>query len=297
MLVKEQDKLVTTASGHKLQPSHLRTMSDVAAYLDYLKNAKHENHIGKKLEPLRFIAGKNRTRAEFEAVLARTANPLSSRKRRTGRKRKWLVRVYIASSEERQGPRKNTDGEAIPVLSAEERDYYAQEFIAEARFGAAGYCWHLDQETGRCDCHIFVINCEPDNPNRALKSWKASVFNRRAASDRIEIELNRSRAARGRELLTTMAERQKQKKAAAGIEDLAVQVARIANGPVTADNLREIISAAGHTVTRQNEQTISVIHPDRKKARRYLLSKLLRNIQQAQGAAAPGLPNSPIQTR
>jgi hypothetical protein len=289
MLVKEQSQKVTSSKGRKLRPSHLRTVADVAAYAEYLEDKTHDNHIGKRLEKLTFIGGKKPLRADFEAAVETAAQP--SQRRRTGRKRKWLARVYIASSEEQKKLLKNTDGDAIPVLNAEEREYYAQRFIEEADFGAVAYCWHIDTETGRCDCHIVVVNCEPDNPARALKSWKSSVINRRIASDRIEAEINRQRQARGQDLLTTMQEHQKQKKAAAKIEDLSVQIARIAPEPVTKNNVRALIGLAGHRVTRQNSETISVLHPGRKKARRYSLPKLLAEVLQAQkSTSGPDLP-------
>ena len=289
MLVKEQSQSVKTKQGRKLRPSHLRTVADVAAYAEYLEDKTHENHLGKRLEKLTFIAGKKPLRADFEAAVETAAQP--SQRRQTGRKRKWLARVYIASSEEQKELLKNTDGDATPVLNAEEREQYARRFIEEADFGAVAYCWHIDTETGRCDCHFVVVNCEPDNPARALKSWKSSIIQRRIDSDRIEWEINQQRELRGQTELTTMQQRQKQKKAAAKIEDLSGQLARIAPEPVTKNNVRDLIVLAGHKVTRQNSETISVVHPDRKKARRYSIPKLLEDVLLAQkSGGGPGLP-------
>ena len=93
-----------------------------------------------------------------------------------------------------------------------------------------------------------------------------------------------------------MQQRQKQKKAEAKIEDLAVQLARIASETVTKNNVRDLIAVAGHTVTRQNAETISVLHPGRKKARRYSLPKLLEDIEQAQSLSKKLAATEPVKT-
>jgi len=203
---------VKTKKGKKRRPSHLRTVVDVARYLDYLRNEAHEHHVVKKIGQLGFDRGNSqRNRAEFEAAVGMIENlPATDKKSRVGRKRKWLAKVYIASTAENKEILLNTAGEATPMLSPDEREYYAQRFIEEARFGAVAYCWHIDKETGRCDCHFVVANCEPDEPAHSLKPWKASVFQRRISSDIIEGEINHQRRVLGQGLLTTMPERRKE---------------------------------------------------------------------------------------
>lgn len=279
MLVKEQSKGVGGPNGGKRIPSHLRTTEDIGRYLDYLQNAKHIHHEGKRLLPLRFYGAEKDSQAFVQAAAGVEALRAAASNRRRGCKSKWLARVYIASTEHRRERPMNTQGDAAPMLSESEMAEFERVFIEEADFVGVAVCWHLDRESGRCDAHFVVLNCSSYDRSHALASWQASIFQRRASADMIEGKINSARKQREEELLRTMPEVRRAKKKDKAIEDLAVQLARKATEAVTNASIAGLIAQCGHQVTRHNERFISVRHLGGKKAFRYDRDWLLQQAE------------------
>ena len=208
----------------------------------------------------------------------------SPERRKGGKPSKRLFEEFIWSSPE-----------AANLTEPERKSTEITLVNAFARHSAVRLAWHENPETKRWDAHVLIASKNNDWPTRltiysqfgAGKKHIISVINR--VSKDIIKSLNKTRPKKLKSAMEVHRERRREltgKKT----PSLAKELAKLNLAP---DELAKGIKKLGYTITRDNENTISVKFPGNKRAHRYNKADLLREIAEVPIEPIPPVGGAP----
>ena len=239
----------------------------------YLVNGKHRNHDDKIVEQA--YCHRIQNSAEFLAKTVPTILALNARRRRGRKIRNFADEIIVRSPD-------------LANLTPAERSQFVKFIIADVCDDSPCYSvWHLDKFSGAADLHILAANFIDVYPPKVRRSSSYSPISvARASSDRVTEIINVRRRQDGVPTVITMQEVQRNRLKLRSLSSLAEQLRPML--PFTAADLPEMITAAGHKVTRFNAQgnTVSVLLADGKKPHRFYIDKLMLETGSLGGGAA-----------
>jgi len=266
----------------KHPPARSKSLNVLGNRVRYIEDSEHENHHGKIVLPSRnYKCGGQEARDFLFAITQGIQRYVQRREGLRGKRTERSWGEYVYSSEEGTVPK--ADGTAMePCLSAEERDAVEQALLA-GPFGRSPCrtAWHIDVQSGRCDCH-FLVGAHDD---RGV-IWANDGFGKGKKNLKLELErieeaivarLNLRRRPPGRQLRTPREAHIRSRKKA-GKKTLAQKLAALGwNGQP--DKLAPLVEKLGYQVIKQTAKTITVDaaaqKPDgKRKRRRYTISTL-----------------------
>jgi hypothetical protein len=261
----------------KVRASSLKTLQ---SRIVYLENQQHEDHQDVVVYPsVNYNCGGQPGKAFVNEVIK-------------------ADELYFASPDRQKGGKPSTRlfeefVYSTPMgafLNANERKEIELSLVNSfARHAAVRLGWHVNETTGRSDLHILIAAKNNDWPAKLTlpsqfghgKPCIISVINR--VSKEITDNMNKTRP----EKLKTAIEVHKEKEQlrTGKTHNLAKELAPLGLAP---DELREGIESLGYSVTRENENTISVKFPNSKRASRYNKHELIRAMAASEDGPKPG---------
>jgi hypothetical protein len=164
-------------------------------------------------------------------------------------------------------------------ITDEERETLSEMILdLVGRTSAYRIAWHIDPQTGQSDMHCLIAARTRDNkPVPTL--W--SRFDKRRhifvamdnCDEAIVRYLNKARSH------APLPSAQQVRRSRLTIKTLAEEIARIANEPVTPDNIARFIEILGHTILSVTPRTLSMRFCGSIKTMRYNKVKLLKDIR------------------
>lgn len=234
----------------------ISTADHLANHLHYIGDPTHPDHAEIEIGPEMTIGMGQVPRRDFVASWERRFAEEQSTVR-PGRKRTRLAVAEVIRT-------------PYHAHVTDEEEAFLLHRIHARLGGAAIMRRHRHRGTGATDWHIVRFK-EWHRTERPLSLL-------RQASDDAHAELNELRQKQGAPRIETMMEVRRRRKKEKGFSELAEQLLSV--GAVTAANIKQAIEKLGHMVTRFNPKkgTISVLHPDGKKAFRYSIAELLERM-------------------
>lgn len=246
----------------------------------YLGNLEHPNHV--ELESIeRQFHGLTGRLAEFYPDIAFAAAAEKVHERRSvGRPIEitawhWIVRTPQGAE-----------------LNEAEKEKITTELREE--FGNPRTCeaWH-NHSDGASDLHMLALNRDEDG--NALKGDVAPRMRRKliAVMDRVHDEINVQRKREGRPLIETMKEARKRIASEKGLNLLAEMIAdrarqaKLGNWLQIKQHIPRWVADAGHKITRNNDDIVSVKYQGTKKAKRHRWDYLRRDVMAMMVASSP----------
>lgn len=273
-------EIISDRSPHKAA-----SLKFLQAHIDYLSDPTHLDHKDKvEIHPPKVYNLANPTAAGFlKAVTDADQAYIKFRDGKRGKRTDsiWDETVYRTPD--------NTD------LDDGERTMVELTMLSIRPGNPAFMQWHFNNERESWDLHVLTPTKSADWPPQVVLSatygaGKKHIFAELERLDQDLVDsLNKHRPP-GKKI-TSKLERKKEKALAAigKKEDLAKELARIAKGTVTRENLLSLIAQAGHQVSRppksDSAQFVSIVFDGRKQPRRKNIAQLLIDIADIQKSA------------
>lgn len=229
----------------------------------YLEDQEHRNHKGKEIVCARNYRCGHASSDFIKEVLRLDASYQHARKGLSGRPGRRLFEEIVYSSP------KNV------WMDERERSQIESTIVRlVAPNTTCRTAWHLDSVTGRADMHLLLAARTQDDPP------STTLWGRFKGAKHIFVEFERCdlRIAAILNLRTSrpsVKTARQVRKAKYASQTMASNLAQVASESVTAENLSELITKAGHKVISQTERTICIIFKGRKRSLRYNSAKLV----------------------
>ena len=246
----------------------------------YLEDASHSNHLRKSLQPPRNYNCLSQAAQDFIGEVIRIDAEYKRSRIGKGRKksRRLFEEVVYSSAH-------------FAYLTLREREFVEAKIISLiCSDTACRTAWHIDDDTGRADLHIFFASKNLEFPPMMTlwckfggkgKPHIYAAFD--DADDDIARYLSRERGTRIKSAQDIRRERSIATKGAK--PTLAKEIATRLEISITRESLATAIAKLGHSVTKVSPALVFVIFKGGKKTFKYNIKKLLAGTHKAQKLA------------
>jgi len=246
----------------------------------YLENASHPNHLRKSLQPPRNYNCLSQAAQDFIAEVIRIDAEYKRARRVKGiKKSRRLFEEVVYSSAH------------FANLTPLEREFVEARIISLiCSDTACRTAWHIDDDTGRADLHIFFASKNLGFPP-SMTLWckfggkgKPNIY---ASFDDADDDIARCLSReRGAPFKSAQDIRRERSVAAKGVmPTLAEEIAARLEISITRESLAKAIAKLGHSVTKVSPALVFVTFKGGKKTFRYNIKKLLAGTHKAQELA------------
>jgi len=241
---------------------------ELSRHVKYLENTEHKRHLEKIVLCARnYNCPGNSAREFIDEVMRLDARYRKFRTGKPGRPGRRLFEEIIYNSPK-----------GVQLSDQERGDVEKTVLDLIGNGTAFRVGWHIDKKTGRSDMHVLMAS------RNQAQTPAPTLWSRFQKSNHIFVEFDlcdqliNQTLGKTRGIHIPTARQIRQSKYAP--VPLARELARIADGPVSMENLSSLITQAGHKVLSITERTICLILRGWERKLRYNFRKLIADINE-----------------